>query len=93
MSIDAGKPAHASEPVSTSASDVSRQWTTRMRHAAEVAFPPDQLLPDRQPAYMASWIYVFGVLTVVSLAWVIITAAFWPSWDRAGGTSHPPGTL
>ena len=30
-------------------------------HAAESALPPDKLLPDRQPAYVASWIYVFGV--------------------------------
>ena len=28
-----------------------------------IGLPADQLLPDRQPAYMASWIYVFGVLT------------------------------
>jgi quinol-cytochrome oxidoreductase complex cytochrome b subunit len=64
--------------------DVSRQWTARTRRAAESAFPPERLLPDRQPAYMASWIYVFGVLTVVSLAWVIVTgcvlAVMGPGW-------------
>src|SRR6516164_8644459 len=64
--------------------DEARQWTARARRAAESAFPPERLLPDRQPAYMASWIYVFGVLTVVSLAWVIVTgcvlAIMGPSW-------------
>ena len=72
--------------------DLSRQWTARARHAAESAFPPDRLLPDRQPAYMASWIYVFGVLTVVSLAWVIVTgcvlAVMGPGWWRATNAGH-----
>ena len=62
----------------------SQQWTARARRAAVSALPPERLLPDRQPAYMASWIYVFGVLTVVSLAWVIVTgcvlAIMGPSW-------------
>ena len=53
----------------------SLQWTAKVRNAASSAFPPDRLLPDRQPAYMASWIYVFGVLTVVSLVWVILTGS------------------
>ena len=62
----------------------TRQWTARARRAAVSAWPPEQLLPDRQPAFMASWIYVFGVLTVVSLAWVIVTgcvlAIMGPNW-------------
>ena len=63
-----------------------------MRQAAEAALPPDRLLPDRQPAYMASWIYVFGVLTVVSLAWVIITGCIFaimgPSWWHVSSAGH-----
>jgi len=63
---------------------VSRQWTARVRQAATRTLPPERLLPDRQPAFMASWIYVFGVLSLVSLAWVIITgcllAVMGPSW-------------
>jgi quinol-cytochrome oxidoreductase complex cytochrome b subunit len=76
----------------TSTNGESRQWTARARRAAESAFPPDRLLPDRQPAYMASWIYVFGVLTVVSLAWVIITgcvlAVMGPSWWHVSNAGH-----
>src|SRR5579864_1782386 len=72
--------------------DLSKQWTARARHAAESAFPPERLLPDRQPAYMASWIYIFGVLTVTSLAWVIITgcvlALMGPSWWHVSSTGH-----
>lgn len=60
------------------------QWTAKLRKAAETAFPPTRLLPDRQPAYVASWIYVFGVLTLASLTFVILTgivlALGGPSW-------------
>ena len=33
--------------------------------------PPGQALPDRQPAYVSSWIYVFGVLTLAALVVVL----------------------
>jgi hypothetical protein len=60
------------------------QWTAKLRHAAVEALPPQRLMPDRQPAYVASWIYVFGVLTPAALAVVILTgmalAVFGPSW-------------
>src|SRR5580700_2381263 len=36
-------------------------WTSRVRRLALRLLPPGKLLPDRQPAYVASWIYVFGV--------------------------------
>ena len=91
MSIDTGAPERSS-PEHTSASDVSRQWTAKVRRAGETAFPPERLLPDRQPAYMSSWIYVFGVLTVVSLAWVILTgcilAVMGPSWWHVSTAGH-----
>jgi hypothetical protein len=38
-------------------------WTGRVREAAVGALPPERLLPDTQPVYVASWIYVFGVLS------------------------------
>ena len=82
MSIDTPAPP-ASAPTEADGR-VSKQWTSRLRRSAENAFPPDRLIPDRQPAYMASWVYVFGVLTLATLAWVIITgcvlAIMGPSW-------------
>jgi quinol---cytochrome c reductase cytochrome b subunit, bacillus type len=48
-----------------------RMWTTRVREAAVGVLPPEKLLPDEQPVYVASWIYVFGVLTIASLVVVI----------------------
>ena len=46
-------------------------WTNRLRGWFEGLVPPGQALPDRQPVYVASWIYVFGVLTLTSLVVVI----------------------
>src|SRR4029453_10727246 len=34
-------------------------WTYRLRRWALRLLPPGKLLPDRQPAYVASWVYVF----------------------------------
>ncbi|MGD0310844.1 MAG: cytochrome b N-terminal domain-containing protein [Acidimicrobiales bacterium] len=66
------------------------QWTAKLRHAAVDALPPERLMPDRQPAYVASWIYVFGVLTLAALAVVIVTgmvlAIFGPTWWHVSST-------
>jgi len=43
-----------------------KMWTARLRGWAVRAFPPGKLLPDRQPSYVASWVYVFGVLTLAA---------------------------
>ena len=63
---------------------LDRQWTARARNFGLRKLPPERLLPDRQPAYVASWIYVFGVLTVAGLLVVILSglvlAIFGPSW-------------
>ena len=55
-------------------------------------FPPEELLPDRQPAYVASWIYVFGVLTVAALIVVIGTGTILsikgPTWWHTSSVGH-----
>ncbi len=51
--------------------DESGLWTAKIRRAWLRYLPPDKMLPDSQPAYVASWIYVFGVLTLMSLTVVI----------------------
>jgi len=48
-----------------------RMWTARVRRRALQLLPPGKLLPDRQPAYVASWVYVFGVATLAALALAI----------------------
>ena len=46
-------------------------WTIRTRNRLVGLVPPGQALPDRQPVYVSSWIYIFGVLTLAALAVVI----------------------
>jgi ubiquinol-cytochrome c reductase cytochrome b subunit len=61
------------EPVGESLEDPAEtgSWTVAVRRKFFGTFPPEKLLPARQPAYMASWIYVFGVLTIAALVMVI----------------------
>ena len=48
-------------------------WTSRVRRWALRVLPPGKLLPDRQPAYVASWVYVFGVASLAALAMAIVS--------------------
>jgi hypothetical protein len=53
----------------------SRNWTTWTRDWLARLVPPGQILPDRQPVYVASWMYVFGVLTIAAFAVVLGSGA------------------
>ena len=61
-----------------------RMWTARLRGYLVRALPPGKLLPDRQPSYVSSWVYVFGVITMAALTMIILTGAVLvlkgPSW-------------
>ena len=50
-----------------------KNWTNRLRGRLAGLVPEGQALPDRQPVYVASWIYVFGVLTLTALVVVIVS--------------------
>ncbi len=67
-------------------------WTVRVREAAVEALPPEKLLPDGQPTYVASWIYVFGVASIASLIVIIasgcILALKGPAWWHDTGVGH-----
>ena len=67
-------------------------WTSRVRGAAVEALPPDRLLPDAQPAYVASWVYVFGVLTLAAFAVVLgsglVIALAGPTWWHTSGVGR-----
>jgi hypothetical protein len=74
-------------------SSVTRKsWTARVRERGVAALPPEKLLPDSQPAYMSSWIYVFGVLTLTSLIVIItsgsILALKGPAWWHVTSIGH-----
>jgi quinol---cytochrome c reductase cytochrome b subunit, bacillus type len=70
----------------------NNSWTVRVRRRAVAALPPEKLFPDGQPAYVSSWIYVFGVLTLTSLAVIILSGSILtlkgPGWWHFTGVGH-----
>jgi hypothetical protein len=72
-------------------------WTGKLRRRAVEAFPPEQLLPDKQPEYVASWIYVFGVLTIAALIVVLVSgtvlAIRGPVWWHTSDAGHYVNSL
>jgi hypothetical protein len=70
----------------------ARMWTSRVRRRALRALPPGKLLPDRQPAYVASWIYVFGVGSLAALGVAIVSgfglALGGPDWWHYNSVGH-----
>jgi quinol-cytochrome oxidoreductase complex cytochrome b subunit len=69
-----------------------RNWTVRLREAGVRAMPPERLLPDGQPTYMSSWIYIFGVLTIGALVVIIFSGTILglkgPAWWHYTGVGH-----
>jgi hypothetical protein len=59
-------------------------WTAKTRRFLVRAWPANQLLPDKQPAFVASWVYVFGVGAIASLGWIVLSGCilvfFGPTW-------------
>lgn len=46
-------------------------WTGHVRKQWLRNLPPEKMLPESQPAYVASWIYVLGMATIVALVVVV----------------------
>jgi hypothetical protein len=67
-------------------------WTSRVRRLALRVLPPGKLLPDRQPAYVRSWIYIFGVASLATLGIVIVSgfalALGGPDWWHYNSVGH-----
>lgn len=78
MSAATGKPA--------------KNWTVGLREKALETLPPETLLPDGQPTYMSSWIYVFGVLSIAALVTLILTGTILtlkgPAWWHDASVGH-----
>lgn len=53
--------------------DSNGLWTAAVRNKGLALLPPSKLLPDVQPAYVSSWIYIFGVASLASLGAAIIS--------------------
>src|SRR6185312_5441453 len=70
----------------------SRSWTARLGKRLDRTVPPGQRLPDRQPEYVRSWIYVFGVATLAALFFVLASgialAVGGVTWWHTSGFGH-----
>ena len=70
----------------------ARMWTYRLRTLGLKTLPPGKLLPDSQPAYVASWIYVFGVGSLAALGVAIVSgfglALGGPDWWHYNSVGH-----
>ncbi|MGO9489242.1 MAG: cytochrome b N-terminal domain-containing protein [Solirubrobacteraceae bacterium] len=77
---------------SSSVAPPEGSWTVHIREAAVGALPPEKLLPDGQPTYVASWIYMFGVASIAALIVIIgsgsILALKGPAWWHDTGVGH-----
>ena len=66
-------------------------WTSHLRRQV-ASMPPEKLLPDTQPVYVASWIYVFGALTIGAFIVVLLSGAViamaGPSWWHHSSFGH-----
>jgi len=65
-------------------------WIGRTRELLERKLPYEKLLPETQPAYVASWIYTFGVLTLAALVMIVVSGTVLafegPSWYHESST-------
>jgi ubiquinol-cytochrome c reductase cytochrome b subunit len=67
-------------------------WTGRARALLLKWLPPDRLLPEDQPSYVASWIYVFGMGAIGALIYVVISGLVLslngPAWYHTSPLGH-----
>ena len=66
--------------------------TRDLQQTLSKTLPYEELLPDEQPAYVQSYVYLFGVATIASFILLfasgIVLAAFGPQWWHYSGSGH-----
>ncbi len=72
---EAREPAEPVKRASAPEPGSAGMWTRAVREAWLRVLPPERLLPDSQPAYVASWVYVFGVAALAGLFMAILSGA------------------
>ena len=67
-------------------------WTAAVRNRVEQTLPLTELLPTKQPAYIGSWVYSFGVICIAALVWVVVSgvvlAFFGSAWWHISAVGH-----
>ena len=83
------RPAPSQSPAVQETDEDVYTWTGRARRWLLKKLPPEKLLPQDQPSYVASWIYVFGMASLTALAVVIISGLVLslngPAWYHVSG--------
>ena len=89
--LGAGAPLPAGSPAGAS-TEREPGWTAAVRRRLDGRLPLEEVLPTRQPAYVGSWVYVFGVVTIAALVWVMVSGtvlAFMGSaWWHTSNLGH-----
>jgi quinol-cytochrome oxidoreductase complex cytochrome b subunit len=87
----------SAEPPSVGDAGEEGGWTAAVQRVVRRRLPLSELLPTRQPAYVGSWVYVFGVVTVAALVWVVVSGlvlvAFGPQWWHISSAGRFVNTL
>jgi quinol-cytochrome oxidoreductase complex cytochrome b subunit len=67
-------------------------WTRGLRRWVEAQVPMEDLLPDQLPAYVDSYVYLFGVLTLSAFVMLVTTGVVLvfagPQWWHLSGTGR-----
>jgi ubiquinol-cytochrome c reductase cytochrome b subunit len=93
----AGNPEAAAPPSTGSAGsgdgpEREAGWTGAVRDRLTSRLSIDELLPTRQPSYVGSWVYVFGVVTIAALVWVVVSgvvlALMGSAWWHTSSLGH-----
>src|SRR4029077_14185662 len=81
-----------SAPVAQPVVDDATAWTASVGRRVEKTLPITELLPTKQPAYIGSWVYVFGVVTIAAMFWVVLSgvvlAFFGSEWWHVSSVGH-----
>lgn len=88
----AAHPEKPTEDVAEAEEAPDRSWSGRVRALWLNHLPPERLLPDEQPSYVASWIYVFGMGAIGSLIVLVasglVLALNGPYWYHLSAIGH-----
>jgi ubiquinol-cytochrome c reductase cytochrome b subunit len=67
-------------------------WTVRTREYGLRFWPPERLLPGREPNYVASALYLFGAVTIAAFVLLVLTGVVLsvkgPLWWHASGVGR-----
>ena len=71
---------------------MATNWTLAIRQRIDKNLPNNQVLPDEQPAYVRSSLYLLGAATLVSFVVVLLSGVilglFGPQWWHQNAVGH-----